>query len=45
MELGNGAGTMSYKEADRVGLIRAVVENRLRQREVDPNRWTGWQLI
>ena len=33
MELGNGAGTMSYKEADRVGLIRAVVEKRLRQRE------------
>ena len=24
---------MSYKEADRVGLIRAVVEKRLRQRE------------
>ena len=33
MELGNGAGTMSYKEADRVGLIRAVVEKRLRPRE------------
>ncbi len=33
MEKSNGAGTMSYKEADRVGLIRAVVEKRLRQRE------------
>ena len=31
--MGNGAGTMSYEEADRVGLIRAVVEKRMRQRE------------
>ena len=33
MELGNGTGTMSYQEADRAGVIGAVVEKRLRQRE------------
>ena len=34
---------MSYKEADRVGLIRAVVEKRLRQREAAWNRCSPGQ--
>ena len=33
MELGNGAGTTGYKEADRTGVIGAVVEKCLRLRE------------
>ena len=31
--MGNGAGTMGYTEADRTGVIGAVVEKRLRLRE------------
>ena len=43
MESSNGAGTMSYKEADRLGLIRAVVEKRLRQREAAWSRGSPGQ--
>ena len=45
MELGNGAGTMSYKEADRAGVIRAVVERRLRQREAAKRLGVGVRQV